>query len=132
MTGFWRCICQRPAGANVVAMDDHVALEHKAQAEVAKWQNSAVEDQARIRELEALLKSIRGYMFPGNVMPVPEQAKYIVQWINSALETEAKPPVQYMCVCEVGDCHKGRLKSNEYCYDDRERAGLAQETEVAK
>lgn len=73
-------------------MDDRVALEHKAQAEVAKWQNSAVEDQARIRELEALLKSIRGYMFPGNVMPVPEQAKYIVQWINSALETVAERP----------------------------------------
>lgn len=91
MTGFWRCICQRPAGVNVVAMDDHVALEHKAAAEVAKWQNSAVEDQAHVRELEALLKSIRGYMFPGNVMPVPEQAKYIVQWIDSALETEAKP-----------------------------------------
>lgn len=46
--------------------------------------------KARIRELEVLLKSIRGYMFPGNVMPVPEQAKYIVKWIDSALETISK------------------------------------------
>ena len=36
---------------------DYDALAVKASAEIAKWQNSAIEDQARIRELEAALRA---------------------------------------------------------------------------
>lgn len=32
-----------------------------------------------------LLRGIRRYMMPGFVMPVPQQAKYIVQWIDETL-----------------------------------------------
>jgi hypothetical protein len=40
-------------------------------------------------DLRELLQSIRTYMMPGAVMPVPEQAKHIVEWIDAAL---AQPP----------------------------------------
>lgn len=54
--------------------------------------------EARCREIEAALRNIKGYMVPGNVMPVPKQAKYIVQWIDDALtasETQDKPPTSF-------------------------------------
>ena len=44
------------------------------------------------RKLRNLLASIRSLMHPGYVMPVPEQAKYIVQWIDTALADERRVP----------------------------------------
>src|SRR5689334_11147913 len=42
-----------------------------------------------------LLREIRKYMVPGFVMPVPEQAKYIVRWIDETLAEHATEPIQY-------------------------------------
>ena len=50
--------------------------------ELTTWVNARLD---RIAALEILLGDIRKYMVPGNVMPVPEQAKHIVKWIDSAL-----------------------------------------------
>lgn len=42
-------------------------------------------------------------------------------------ETSSVPP-KYMCLCERGHCNQRGLRPNEYCFDDRRAAGLAQET----
>jgi hypothetical protein len=36
--------------------------------------------------------------------------------------------VQHQCGCIDNTCRRNRLASNEYCQDDRAKAGLAQET----
>jgi hypothetical protein len=40
---------------------------------------------------------------------------------------QAQTPVQVVCPCGFS-CNKGALKPNEYCWRDRQAAGLAQET----
>lgn len=54
-----------------------------------------------------LLREIRKYMMPGVVMPVPEQAKHIVRWIDEtlsmhAVETSAVPPAFAITICQHG------------------------------
>ena len=56
-----------------------------AEARIKAFQEAVLRYGARVKTLEELLTSIRGYMSPGDVMPVPEQAKHIVQWISAAL-----------------------------------------------
>ena len=45
----------------------------------------AMRAMERISQLENLARDIRGYMVPGCVMPVKEQAAHIVKWIDAAL-----------------------------------------------
>lgn len=70
----------------VVAERD--ALAAKAAAEVTKWQNSAIEAQARIRELEAALREVQRQYTTHCEIFLGEEIQERIDALLTPLETE--------------------------------------------
>jgi hypothetical protein len=92
--------------------------------------------ERRVRELEAELAmlsdkacaAVAGYR--AALARLTDSFKYSTEVVTIAREALAtsETPVQVVCPCGFDSCNKNRLKPNEYCWRDRQAAGLAQET----
>jgi hypothetical protein len=107
-----RLLCSGEYGPGWSATADATGVGD-AMARIAHLEGIADARMDRINELEAQRDSWR-------------------RIAESGLGITSETPVQVVCPCGFDSCNRNRLKPNEYCWRDRQAAGLAQETEVCQ